>query len=71
MPPFFTSRATRAGLGCLAGEHRWQEMHCHANLAVLASIDQNCRLIKGQVFLRKDGQDWRDLWDESGTVTAA
>ncbi len=46
-------------------------MHCHANLAVLASIDQNCRLIKGQVFLRKDGQDWRDLWDESGTVTAA
>ncbi len=39
------------------------------DMDALAGIDQNCRLIKGQVFLWKDGQDWRDLWDESGTIT--
>lgn len=40
-----------------------------ADMTSLAGIDQNCRLIKGQVFLWKDSQDWRDLWDESGTIT--
>jgi diketogulonate reductase-like aldo/keto reductase len=32
-------------------------------------IDRNCRLIKGQVFLWKDGQSWEDLWDEKGEIT--
>ena len=32
-------------------------------------IDRNCRLIKGQVFLWKDGQSWEDLWDENGSIT--
>lgn len=35
----------------------------------IAGIDRNCRLIKGQVFLWKDDQDWQDLWDPHGTVT--
>jgi hypothetical protein len=35
----------------------------------IAKIDKNCRLIKGQVFLWKDGQSWEDLWDESGEIT--
>ena len=35
----------------------------------IAKIDRGCRLIKGQVFLWKQGQDWRDLWDENGTIT--
>lgn len=35
----------------------------------IAAIDRNCRLIKGQVFLRKDGQAWEDLWDISGEIT--
>ncbi|MGH9600122.1 MAG: aldo/keto reductase [Terracidiphilus sp.] len=35
----------------------------------IASIDRNCRLIKGQVFLWKDGQSWEALWDTGGTVT--
>ncbi len=39
------------------------------DMRALAGIDKNCRLIKGQVFLWKDGQDWRDLWDEHGTIT--
>jgi diketogulonate reductase-like aldo/keto reductase len=33
------------------------------------AIDRNCRLIKGQVFLWKDGQTWEDLWDMSGEIT--
>jgi diketogulonate reductase-like aldo/keto reductase len=35
----------------------------------IACIDRNCRLIKGQVFLWKDGQSWEDLWDIDGTIT--
>ena len=35
----------------------------------IAAIDRNCRLIKGQVFLWKDGQSWEDLWDVSGEIT--
>lgn len=34
----------------------------------IAQIDRNCRLIKGQVFLWKDNQTWRDLWDMDGTI---
>jgi alcohol dehydrogenase (NADP+) len=39
------------------------------DMQAIASIDRNCRLIKGQVFLWKPGQDWRDLWDENGEIT--
>ena len=35
----------------------------------IAKIDRNCRLIKGQVFLWKDGQTWEDLWDVDGEIT--
>ena len=35
----------------------------------IAAIDRNCRLIKGQVFLWKEGQTWEDLWDPSGEIT--
>ena len=34
-----------------------------------AGIDKNCRLIKGHVFLWKDGQEWTDLWDVEGSIT--
>jgi hypothetical protein len=34
----------------------------------IAALDRGCRLIKGQVFLWKENQDWRDLWDEDGTI---
>jgi diketogulonate reductase-like aldo/keto reductase len=34
----------------------------------IAGIDRNCRLIKGQVFLWKDGQTWEDLWDINGEI---
>ncbi len=35
----------------------------------IAGIDRNCRLIKGQVFLWKDGQTWEALWDLNGEIT--
>ncbi len=35
----------------------------------IAAIDRNCRLIKGQVFLWKEGQTWEDLWDVNGGIT--
>ena len=40
-----------------------------AEMAAIARIDRNCRLIKGQVFLWKDGQTWEDLWDVNGEIT--
>lgn len=36
----------------------------------LGRIDRNCRLIKGQVFLWKEGQHWEDLWDLDGRITS-
>lgn len=40
-----------------------------AEMATLKSIDKNCRLIKGQVFLWPGATDWQDLWDLDGTIT--
>jgi diketogulonate reductase-like aldo/keto reductase len=38
-------------------------------MRAIAAIDRNCRLIKGQVFLWKEGQTWEDLWDLNGEIT--
>lgn len=38
-------------------------------MAILKSVDRNCRLIKGQVFLWPGASDWHDLWDEDGKIT--
>ena len=38
------------------------------DMSAIARIDRNCRLIKGQVFLWRDGQSWEDLWDLDGTI---
>jgi len=37
-------------------------------MAAIARIDRHCRLIKGQVFLWRDGQSWEDLWDLKGEI---
>jgi len=39
------------------------------DMRAIAGIDRGCRLIKGQVFLWKDGQSWEDLWDPTGEIT--
>lgn len=35
---------------------------------VLSGLDRGNRLVKGQVFLWNGARDWRDLWDENGTL---
>ena len=37
----------------------------------IGGLDRNCRLIKGQVFLWKEGQSWEALWDVNGEITPA
>ena len=39
-----------------------------AEMAAIAAEDRNSRLIKGQVFLWRDNQDWTDLWDLDGVI---
>lgn len=39
-----------------------------AEMAEMAGIDCDCRLIKGQVFLWDGAKDWTDLWDPDGHV---
>jgi len=39
------------------------------DMAEIAKVDCDCRLIKGQVFLWNGARDWRDLWDLDGTIT--
>lgn len=41
-----------------------------ADMQAIAAVDKRCRLIKGQVFLWKEQQDWRDLWDEDGKIAS-
>ena len=35
----------------------------------IATIDRDCRLIKGQVFLWEGSKGWEDLWDINGEIT--
>ena len=40
-----------------------------AEMESIRLADKNCRLIKGQVFLWPNANDWHDLWDENGVIT--
>ena len=40
------------------------------DMRAIAAIDRNCRLVKGQVFLWREGQSWEDLWDTDGEIHA-
>ena len=37
-------------------------------MRAIEAIDRGCRLIKGHVFLWRDGQPWEDLWDLDGAI---
>lgn len=39
-----------------------------AEMEEIATIDKNCRLIKGQVFLWNGARGWEDLWDRDGKI---
>jgi diketogulonate reductase-like aldo/keto reductase len=65
--PFSTKRRNlAANLAGVVGEPLTA-----AEMAAIAGIDRDCRLIKGQVFLWRAGQSWEDLWDPDGTITPA
>ena len=38
-------------------------------MKIIQSVDKNCRLIKGQVFLWEGAKGWEDLWDVDGVIT--
>ena len=63
--PFSTKRRNYlANLRCTIGEPLTE-----TDMTAIAGIDKHCRLIKGQVFLWKEGQSWEDLWDVNGEIT--
>lgn len=60
----FSINHYRENLECATGDPLTD-----AEMAEIAGIDRNCRFIKGQVFLWKDGQTWEALWDTNGEIT--
>jgi alcohol dehydrogenase (NADP+) len=60
----FSVHHYRANLEAVTGDPLTAE-----EMRAIAAIDRNCRLIKGQVFLWKEGQSWEDLWDVNGEIT--
>lgn len=40
------------------------------DMRAIATIDKNCRLVKGQVFLWKGARSWEDLWDLNGQIAS-
>lgn len=62
----FSVNHYRQNLACVVDDPLSSE-----EMQQIAGIDRNCRLIKGQVFLWKDGQTWEDLWDLNGEITPA
>ncbi len=64
--PFSTKRSHyKANLEGVPGEPLTAE-----EMRDIAGIDRNCRLIKGQVFLWRQGQTWEDLWDLNGEIAS-
>jgi diketogulonate reductase-like aldo/keto reductase len=53
----FSVNHYRDNLECVTGDPLTEE-----EMGEIAGLDRNCRLIKGQVFLWKDGQSW--MWTE-------
>jgi alcohol dehydrogenase (NADP+) len=60
----FSLHHYRENLACVTGDPLTEE-----EMRAIAGVDRNCRLIKGQVFLWKDGQTWEALWDMNGEIT--
>ena len=62
--PFSVKRAQLAGNLRAAAENPLTD----DDMRALAAIDKRCRLIKGQVFLWREGLSWEALWDEDGAI---
>ncbi|HAX53505.1 aldo/keto reductase [Muricomes intestini] len=52
-----------SNLKCLTEDPLTEE-----EMAEIATLEKNNRLVKGQVFLWEGAKDWHDLWDEDGVI---
>ena len=52
-----------SNLKCMAEDPLTDE-----EMAKIATLERNNRLVKGQVFLWEGAKDWHDLWDEDGVI---
>jgi diketogulonate reductase-like aldo/keto reductase len=64
VPIPFSIHHYRENLECVTKDPLTSE-----EMSAIAAIDRNSRLIKGQVFLWKEGQSWEALWDMDGEIT--
>ena len=55
--------------------HYYENLECtvtepltEEEMKVIAGLEKNNRLVKGQVFLWEGATDWHDLWDEDGVI---
>ena len=62
--PFSVKRPQLVGNLLAAVENPLTE----ADMRAIETIDKRCRLIKGQVFLWREGLSWEALWDEDGVI---
>jgi diketogulonate reductase-like aldo/keto reductase len=60
----FSVHHYRANLEAVASDPLTDE-----EMRAITAVDRSCRLIKGQVFLWKEGQTWEALWDLNGEIT--
>ena len=55
---------------CLSNLHAATSLRLtDEEMSLIGGSDKKCRLIKGHVFLWKEGQSWEALWDEDGQIT--
>lgn len=45
-----------------------EDLLTEAEMQVIATLEKDNRLVKGQVFLWEGAKDWHDLWDEDGEI---
>ena len=45
-----------------------EDLLTDAEMASIATLERDNRLVKGQVFLWEGADDWHDLWDEDGII---
>ena len=38
-------------------------------MEAISKIDKNCRLLRGQTFIWREGQPWEELWDPTGEIS--
>lgn len=63
IPIPFSIHNYEANLACTLDDPLTEE-----EMEIIAGLERNNRLVKGQVFLWPGAKDWHDLWDEAGVI---